>query len=205
MAKNHAPRAISGRPTKAVNGRGLAPGVRAPVFRLPRDGGGTVELADFAGRKLVLYFYPPRRYQRLHPRGHRFFPARTRIQPRRDRYIGGFGGSGRGAGPIQIQAQARHCIGIGRGARGARSLWRLAAKDVVRSKIHGHRARHVSDRARSAHCPRLAQSVDCRPRAGSARSGKSALIESPMQIINRSSQIPRTIAVSISKLLTLIK
>jgi thioredoxin-dependent peroxiredoxin len=58
MAKNHAPRAISGRPTKAVNGRGLAPGVRAPVFRLPRDGGGTVELADFAGRKLVLYFYP---------------------------------------------------------------------------------------------------------------------------------------------------
>ena len=58
MAKNHAPRAISGRPTKAVNGRGLAPGVRAPVFQLPRDGGGTVELADFAGRKLVLYFYP---------------------------------------------------------------------------------------------------------------------------------------------------
>jgi peroxiredoxin Q/BCP len=28
------------------------------VFQLPRDGGGTVELADFAGRKLVLYFYP---------------------------------------------------------------------------------------------------------------------------------------------------
>src|SRR5262249_45122399 len=25
---------------------------------VPRDGGGTVRLADFAGRKLVLYFYP---------------------------------------------------------------------------------------------------------------------------------------------------
>ena len=38
--------------------RELRPGMKAPVFTLPRDGGGTVSLADFAGRKLVLYFYP---------------------------------------------------------------------------------------------------------------------------------------------------
>ncbi len=31
---------------------------KAPAFALARDGGGTVSLADFAGRKLVLYFYP---------------------------------------------------------------------------------------------------------------------------------------------------
>jgi len=37
---------------------GLAEGVRAPDFRLPRDGGGAVSLADFAGEKLVIYFYP---------------------------------------------------------------------------------------------------------------------------------------------------
>jgi peroxiredoxin Q/BCP len=36
----------------------LAPGAKAPAFSLPRDGGGTVSLADFAGGKLVLYFYP---------------------------------------------------------------------------------------------------------------------------------------------------
>ena len=36
----------------------LAPGAKAPAFSLPRDGGGMVSLADFAGRKLVLYFYP---------------------------------------------------------------------------------------------------------------------------------------------------
>ena len=35
-----------------------AAGERAPDFKLPRDGGGTVSLADFKGRKLVLYFYP---------------------------------------------------------------------------------------------------------------------------------------------------
>jgi thioredoxin-dependent peroxiredoxin len=44
---------------KGKNGTtGLIPGARAPAFRLPRDGGGTVSLSDFAGRKLVLYFYP---------------------------------------------------------------------------------------------------------------------------------------------------
>ncbi len=36
----------------------LAAGGRAPGFKLPRDGGGTVSLADFKGKKLVLYFYP---------------------------------------------------------------------------------------------------------------------------------------------------
>ena len=33
-------------------------GSKAPAFELPRDGGGSVSLADFTGRKLVLYFYP---------------------------------------------------------------------------------------------------------------------------------------------------
>jgi peroxiredoxin Q/BCP len=36
----------------------LAEGARAPSFRLPRDGGDTVALADFSGQNLVLFFYP---------------------------------------------------------------------------------------------------------------------------------------------------
>ena len=36
----------------------LAEGTKAPAFRLPRDGGPTVSLSDFAGQKLVLFFYP---------------------------------------------------------------------------------------------------------------------------------------------------
>jgi thioredoxin-dependent peroxiredoxin len=36
----------------------LAAGSKAPAFKLPRDGGGSVALADFKGRKLVVYFYP---------------------------------------------------------------------------------------------------------------------------------------------------
>jgi thioredoxin-dependent peroxiredoxin len=36
----------------------LAVGDKAPDFRLARDGGSTVALADFKGKKIVLYFYP---------------------------------------------------------------------------------------------------------------------------------------------------
>jgi peroxiredoxin Q/BCP len=36
----------------------LPSGAHAPAFKLPRDGGGTVSLADYKGKKLVLYFYP---------------------------------------------------------------------------------------------------------------------------------------------------
>lgn len=36
----------------------LAAGDKAPDFHLARDGGSTVALKDFKGKKLVLYFYP---------------------------------------------------------------------------------------------------------------------------------------------------
>lgn len=49
-------------PAKATKGRRmpteLATGAAAPAFTLPRDSGGTVSLAEFRGRKLVLFFYP---------------------------------------------------------------------------------------------------------------------------------------------------
>lgn len=38
--------------------RKIVAGAKAPSFTLPCDGGGEVSLADFKGRKLVLYFYP---------------------------------------------------------------------------------------------------------------------------------------------------
>jgi thioredoxin-dependent peroxiredoxin len=36
----------------------LAAGVKAPAFKLPTDDGGSVTLADFEGKNLVLFFYP---------------------------------------------------------------------------------------------------------------------------------------------------
>ena len=36
----------------------LKPGDKAPEFNLPADGGGDIALNDFAGKAVVLYFYP---------------------------------------------------------------------------------------------------------------------------------------------------
>jgi peroxiredoxin Q/BCP len=39
-------------------GGALTEGARAPGFQLPRDGGSSVSVADYAGQKLVIFFYP---------------------------------------------------------------------------------------------------------------------------------------------------
>jgi peroxiredoxin Q/BCP len=36
----------------------LKPGVKAPSFKLPSSTGETIDLADYAGKTVVLYFYP---------------------------------------------------------------------------------------------------------------------------------------------------
>jgi peroxiredoxin Q/BCP len=41
-----------------LSSKSLAEGQKAPAFRLPRDGGNVVTLSDYAGQKLVLFFYP---------------------------------------------------------------------------------------------------------------------------------------------------
>lgn len=46
------------KPLRPSGEAGPAIGSKAPAFRLPRDGGESVSLSDFAGRKLVVFFYP---------------------------------------------------------------------------------------------------------------------------------------------------
>lgn len=57
-AAKQRPQKPSGGQKASSAAAGPPPGAKAPAFSLPDDGGGTVSLADFAGRKLVLYFYP---------------------------------------------------------------------------------------------------------------------------------------------------
>jgi peroxiredoxin Q/BCP len=52
--RSPAPKAVTPAPRQI----GLSEGAKAPAFRLPRDGGDSVSLSDFKGRKLVLFFYP---------------------------------------------------------------------------------------------------------------------------------------------------
>jgi thioredoxin-dependent peroxiredoxin len=50
---------LAAKPDASAAGKlALTEGAKAPAFHLPRDGGGTVSLADFSGRRLVVFFYP---------------------------------------------------------------------------------------------------------------------------------------------------
>ena len=52
-------KSLKSNPSPATkSGSVLVEGAKAPAFHLPRDGGGSVSLADYAGKKLVLFFYP---------------------------------------------------------------------------------------------------------------------------------------------------
>lgn len=52
------PKTPGGKGSAVDKSPALADGAKAPDFRLPRDGGDSVALSDFSGKKLVLFFYP---------------------------------------------------------------------------------------------------------------------------------------------------
>ena len=58
--KLNAPAPQKSTATAAAPGKAamLTEGVKAPAFSLPRDGGTSVSLSDYSGRKLVIFFYP---------------------------------------------------------------------------------------------------------------------------------------------------
>jgi peroxiredoxin Q/BCP len=58
MAKAEAPRPVPRGHSSPEDGNTPRAGANAPGFTLARDGGSSISLGDFAGRKLVLYFYP---------------------------------------------------------------------------------------------------------------------------------------------------
>ena len=55
---NAASKQLNSSKSSAAANAVLTEGQKAPAFRLPRDGGDVVTLADHAGHKLVLFFYP---------------------------------------------------------------------------------------------------------------------------------------------------
>jgi peroxiredoxin Q/BCP len=58
---NEPPEYLNKNPDSSLGGnlgKKLAPGDKVPDFVLPDDAGARVSLASFAGKKLVLYFYP---------------------------------------------------------------------------------------------------------------------------------------------------
>ncbi len=83
--RHFGPSVIEIRPKKGNAMTELSIGSPAPDFSLPRDGGATVSLADFSGKRLVLYFYPKDDTSAARSRPRRF-PNMRGLQGSRRRY-----------------------------------------------------------------------------------------------------------------------
>ena len=112
MAKNEASPAASSRRARASN---AAPslGVKAPAFRLLRDGGGSVSLADFAGRTVVLYFYPRADTTGCTREALDFSRLKGAFARPGTVIVGISGRFGRRPRPLQVQTQADDRSGFG--------------------------------------------------------------------------------------------
>ena len=141
------------------DGPALRPEAKAPAFTLPRDGGGSVSLGDFAGRKLVLYFYPRADTSGCTKEAIDFSRLKSAFGRAGTDILGVSGDPV----PAQDAFKKKHKLSIALASdekhQHAGGLWRVAGKIDVWQKIPWHRAHNISDRSRPANRPNLAESI----------------------------------------------
>ena len=153
----------------------LAPGAKAPAFSLPRDGGGMVSLADFAGSKLVLYFYPRADTTGCTKEAMDF----SRLEGAFARAGAQIVGVSADPVPAQDKFKAKYKLAIALASDEthrmleAYGVWQQ--KIAVRAEVHGHRAHDVSDRPGCTHRQCVAEGFGRRPRRGRAGRRQIAL------------------------------
>ncbi len=126
---------------KTVGPAVLAEGGKAPAFHLPRDGGHTISLAEFCGTKTRAVFLPPRlpprRYARLHARGHRLHATRGSVCGGGNGRCRGVGRRPQGPGSVSEQAPAFGSSRLGRETRHAGGLCAWGEKSMYGRTFEG--------------------------------------------------------------------
>jgi peroxiredoxin Q/BCP len=152
-----------------------AVGAKAPAFTLPRDGGGTLALADFKGRKLVLYFYPKADTPGC-TRESIAFSSLKRAFAKADTDVVGVS-----ADPVKAQDKFRdkHKLQIPLASDETKKMltaygaW--GEKSMYGRKFHGGTPHDLPDRRGWAHRAGLGKRQSGWPRRGGARGGASAV------------------------------
>lgn len=171
----------------------LGLGSKAPDFNLPRDGGGTVSLADFKRQKLVLYFYPRADTPGCTVESKAFSDLSAAFRK------AGAAVLGVSADPVKAQEafKAKHGLVMPLASDEtpphAPRVWRVGREIHVWQEVHGDNPGHLPDRPRRAHRARLAQGEGRGPRRGGARRRQDAvapwsIAASPGQMSTREAQ-----------------
>lgn len=118
----------------------LAPGVEAPDFTLPRDGGSSISLSEFRGRPVVLFFYPKDDTQACTVEAKDFTAAKPDFDAAGVELIG------LSPDPVKKHDKfvKKHELGVALASdeslSNSGSLWRLEGKEHVWPHLYGRRA-----------------------------------------------------------------
>jgi peroxiredoxin len=153
----------------------LTEGVKAPAFDLPRDGGGRVSLADFKGKKLVIYFYPKADTPGCTRESIDFSQLHAEFEKTGTEVLGV------SADPVTAQDKfkKKHALKLAllsdetHKMLEAYGVW--GEKIHVRPDVYGNRPQHLPDRRGWKDCPYLAQGEGRRPRCRGARGSQGAV------------------------------
>jgi peroxiredoxin Q/BCP len=126
----------------------IDPGKKAPAFTLADQNGETHKLASYAGRPVILYFYPKDDHARLHPGNLRVPGGAARLKKSKAVVLG--------VSILDEKSKAKFAKKHGvtfpaarrRGSRGGREYGVWQEKARYGRKYMGHRAHDVSDRRR---------------------------------------------------------
>src|SRR5580765_7339179 len=162
----------------------IHPGKKAPAFSLKDQHGKAHRLADYAGRPVVLYFYPKddtpgcTKEACLSRQ-----PASLQDEQggcvRREHPRRGEQGAFRGQIRLELSAAGR------RRPRGRGEIWRLAEEVALRPIVHGQRADNLSDRSGWPRREAMGQRQGRRSRRGGSRSCERAHVSATTSRANR--------------------
>ena len=143
----------------------LEPGSRAPSFKLKRDGGGTLSLAEFKGRNLVIYFYPKADTPGCTRESIEFSKLKAQFAKAKTDVIG------ISADPVEAQDRfkKKHRIDLPLGSDPEHDMltaYGMGREIALRAEVHGRDPEDLPDRRQGPHRSYLAESPRRRTRRG---------------------------------------
>ena len=177
----------------------IEPGAKAPAFALKDQEGQLHRLSDYAGRSVILYFYPKDdtpgctqescEFQASLPQMAKTQGGRTGYQYSRREEQG------------QVREETRPDVSSAsrRGPRGRREVRRVAEEDALRPLVHGNRSNDVSHRPGRQGDPAVGQGQGRWTRGGSRCGTRLAVLVSVTVAAGGSPFLSRSRAFSTSR------
>ncbi len=149
----------------------LVEGAKAPAFKLPTDDGGSVTLADFKGKNLVLFFYPKADTPGCTREAIAFSELKPAFTKANTEVVGVSADKAKAQGAFKKKHNLKTALASDETHKMLEAYGVWGEKSMYGRDLPGHYPDDCPDRAGRAHRTRMAQGESRRARRRGARSG----------------------------------